>query len=76
MKLPHPIVRQLAKIRRGEGLTQAALAGRLFLTDGAISQRETGHTMPGLEEADRHARALGYRIALIPLQDHPREESA
>lgn len=76
MKLPHPILRQLAKIRRGEGLTQAALAGRLFLTDGAISQRETGHAMPGLEETDRHARALGYQLALIPLKDPQRKESA
>lgn len=74
VKRPHPVMRQLTELRREQGLTQAALARRLFVGTNAISQRETGRNTASLAEADRHAQALGYRIGLIPLDPDPAPE--
>jgi transcriptional regulator with XRE-family HTH domain len=61
-------MRQLAEIRRKKRVPQVALARRLFLGSQTISQRETGQIVPPLDEADRQARELGYRLVLIPLE--------
>ncbi|MET7333303.1 helix-turn-helix transcriptional regulator [Nonomuraea sp. NPDC005650] len=63
-----PIMMQLAFIRSEKQVTQRQLAKTLFLNPQAVSKRETGLHMPTLAEVDRQARALGYRLALVPLQ--------
>lgn len=68
MKPPHPVFQHLAEARRAKGLTQVALGRRLYLTHTTISQRELGRSIPDLDEVDRHARELGYQVALIPLE--------
>lgn len=60
---------ELARRRRELGLTQGALARRIRISLSAVSWRETGRRSPGLLELDEHARALGLRIALIPLEE-------
>lgn len=64
----HPIMMQLARIRAEKRITQVELAKTLYLNRQAVHKRETGYHMPSLAETDRQARALGYRLALIPLE--------
>ncbi|GIU99449.1 MAG: hypothetical protein KatS3mg014_1065 [Actinomycetota bacterium] len=51
-------------VRRAAGLTQAALAQTIGTTQAAISEIETGRTLPGLETLDRIARATGRPITI------------
>ncbi|WP_433252935.1 helix-turn-helix domain-containing protein [Streptosporangium sp. CA-135522] len=66
-RAPHPVMAALARRRRELGVTQGALARRLFVSESAICFREIGRASPCLAELDQHARALGLRVALVPL---------
>ncbi|MFF4412144.1 helix-turn-helix transcriptional regulator [Streptosporangium sp. NPDC001559] len=74
---PHPIMQALAHRRRELGLTQDELAERLHLARRGvgISRRETGRTVPDLIALDAHARALGLRLALVPLESSGRKSA-
>ncbi|MEV7011576.1 helix-turn-helix transcriptional regulator [Streptosporangium sp. NPDC051022] len=75
---PHPIMRALAHRRRELGLTQDELAERLYLSRRGVtvSHRETGYTTPDLYSLDAHARALGLRLALLPLESPVERKTA
>jgi DNA-binding XRE family transcriptional regulator len=64
----------LAGLRRERGLTQADFAERLHVHRKTICYRETGHVGTEIGELIRAARALGYTVALIPIE--PAEEPA
>lgn len=55
----------LRHLRHTAGLTQAQVAARSWVTKKAICSRELhgGAALAGLVD---HARALGYRVALVP----------
>lgn len=40
----------IAKLRKSKGLTQAQMANAIHVTQGAISQWETGRTMPDVQQ--------------------------
>nr|WP_260408165.1 helix-turn-helix transcriptional regulator [Planomonospora venezuelensis] len=54
--------------RRELNLSQEALGQILHITGVGLSRREIGGTVPSLTEVDRQARALGLRLALVPLE--------
>ncbi|MFD0902366.1 helix-turn-helix domain-containing protein [Actinomadura sediminis] len=62
------IVRQLVAARREQHLTQADVAARMGCAQGAVANRESGTRAVRLDVAEAWAAALGYRLALIPLE--------
>lgn len=65
---PHPLMAQLREAREDQEISQSQLATTLCISRTALSSRETGRHSHGIEVYDAHARALGYRLALIPLE--------
>ena len=60
----------IRSLRRNASLTQKELASRLEVNQSAISQWETGRTLPDLEKLPKLAQALGVTIQeLFPSQD-------
>lgn len=53
----------IAERRRALGLSQAALAERLHVTDKAVSRWETGRGMPALDSLEPLAEALGLSVS-------------
>jgi transcriptional regulator with XRE-family HTH domain len=49
---------RLAAVREMNGMTQGALAGKVYVTQPAVSQWERGHTLPSLSMQHRIADAL------------------
>ncbi|MBG0830543.1 helix-turn-helix transcriptional regulator [Planomonospora sp. ID67723] len=68
MGKPHPIMVGLTRRRQELHLSQEELGRLLHMTGAGLCRRETGGTVPSLVEADRQARALGLRLALVPLE--------
>jgi transcriptional regulator with XRE-family HTH domain len=58
------LVKQLVKQRRRLGLTQTDLAVRLSLTQGTISQFESGDD-PRLSTLLRYAKAVGMKVVAV-----------
>lgn len=56
------IGREIARLRRLRGLTQAELARRVGTQQPAIARIEQGHTLPSLRTLLRIARALDARL--------------
>ncbi len=63
----------LATLRKLHGLTQAEVADRLAVAKSQISHYECGRLSPTLQTANRHLAALGYQLAIIPLDKIPTE---
>jgi len=57
--------RDLARLRRKAGLTQAELAARMGTTQTAVSRTEAGRALPGLVMLDRWTRACGQSFTLV-----------
>lgn len=56
----------ITALREGRGYTQLDLAWILGGPQVSVWRWETGHAIPRLDNAIRHATALGYDLALIP----------
>jgi transcriptional regulator with XRE-family HTH domain len=61
----------LANARRRAGLTQAALAKRLAISQAAVAQLERGDANPRLATLDRALRATGVELVLGTRPRHP-----
>ena len=46
----------LKQLRKLKGISQKQLAGDIFISPSAISQYETGHTMPNWDNLERIAK--------------------
>ena len=65
----------IAARRKALGLSQAALAERLHVTDKAISKWETGRGMPGIDSLEPLAEALELSVSeLLSGRELPAEE--
>lgn len=53
----------IAARRREPGLSQTELAEQLYVTDKAISRRETGRGMPAVDSLEPLAEALGLSVS-------------
>ena len=62
MYLPEQLGRNIRYFRKAKGLTQAALAERLFLTAQNVSKWENGGSVPDVENLCRVAEALGVSV--------------
>ena len=58
----YALVRELIRVRKSAGLSQAELARRIGTTQGVISRLESGEHSPKFETVADAARALGYRL--------------
>jgi transcriptional regulator with XRE-family HTH domain len=65
MPYPHPLVTRLAARRVELGWTQQALAARLHVSQNAVSQWETGRSLPPLHLMEEYAAAVGLRVDLL-----------
>lgn len=65
----NPIILALISARYEQKLTQADVAARMGRVTGAVGNWETGTRAVRLDVADAWAAALGYRIALVPVED-------
>lgn len=63
------LIRQLSKIRRVSGLTQTAVADLCKTPRATISRIERGDGVPELVTLLKMAKALNYRLELIPISD-------
>ncbi|HEX9375994.1 MAG TPA: helix-turn-helix transcriptional regulator [Actinomycetota bacterium] len=59
------IGREVGRLRREAGLTQAALAERIGTTQSAVSRLESGRVVPSLPLLAKVARATGRPIRLV-----------
>lgn len=63
-------IRVVSELRAARGeRTQENVASRSAMTRQALQQIEAGTVWPRLYTACRHARALGFRVALIPVEE-------
>jgi len=67
----HPLVAALVEARKQRGWSQEALARRLRRSARSVSYFETRPGAPDLRTAEEVARGLGYRVALVPIEDEP-----
>ena len=67
------IGRRIAEARRNPGLSQAALATKLGLSSGAITQWETGRAVPEPDKFQALAAALGVEPGWLLTGDEPDE---
>lgn len=63
----HPIVAALIEARKQRGWSQEALARRLYRSQRSVSYFETRVGAPPLLDVEQIARALGLRLALVPI---------
>lgn len=70
---PHPIAVELRKMRRWTGETQQQIAVAVGTSASAISEWETGATIPMLDRAERWANQFGLTIVLAPMTEEPTE---
>jgi transcriptional regulator with XRE-family HTH domain len=71
MSDPHPIVKELRRIRIDNKRSQMSLAGDLDIGQNVLSFREMGRVSPTLNTLSDWANALGYEIALMPKLPKP-----
>lgn len=69
------IVAQLAILRENAGLSQHEVARRAGRALSAIRSWETGEANPSLSAVTAWAGALGYEVALLPIETTPTEET-
>ncbi|MGW4406562.1 helix-turn-helix domain-containing protein [Nonomuraea sp. NPDC004702] len=62
----HALVAELRDRRYELGWTQQAVARRLHVSQNAVSQWESGRSLPPLDRLESYAAVLGLRVALIP----------
>ena len=63
------LIRQLSKIRRVSRLSQAAVAELCATSQTSISRIERGEAVPELVTMIKLAKALDYRLELVPIRD-------
>jgi transcriptional regulator with XRE-family HTH domain len=64
--------RRLREVRMASGMTQAQLAREATITVPYVSRLENGNIAPGIDLAERLARALGVPVAeLLPAEPPP-----
>jgi transcriptional regulator with XRE-family HTH domain len=63
---PHPIVKELRRIRIDNKLSQVDLACDLDIGQNVLSFREMGRVSPQLNTLSEWASALGYELTLRP----------
>ncbi|MDD9942461.1 MAG: helix-turn-helix transcriptional regulator [Myxococcales bacterium] len=73
-KIKRLVGRRISEVRRGQDLTQDALAAKLNVSTQWISQCENGHENPSLEALVRFANALGVKVVDL-LADEPPDPS-
>ncbi len=61
----------LRKARRAAGLTQAQVAKRAGISQGAVAQLERSGSNPTVETLDGILRATGQRLRLVSEPDQP-----
>jgi transcriptional regulator with XRE-family HTH domain len=66
MSEPHPIVKELRRIRLDNKMSQCALASDLDIGQNVLSFREMGRVSPQLNTLSEWAEALGYELTLKP----------
>ena len=66
MSDPHPIVKELRRIRLDNKMSQCALASDLDIGQNVLSFREMGRVSPQLNTLSEWAEALGYELTLKP----------
>ncbi|WP_157505437.1 cupin domain-containing protein [Geminicoccus roseus] len=74
---PEPVLKvgpRLRALRKGQGMSLAALSGRADLSIGMLSQIERGLSNPSLASLSRIARALG--VPAVELFDARQDEAA
>lgn len=57
----------LRQLRRGQGLSQAQVAEKSYVTQQAIMMRENGKRAMHVGTFLEHVRALGFTVALMPV---------
>ena len=65
----HDVGWALARARRAHGMSAKAAAEKIGINMNTVYQREDSTYPPKLEGLIAHARALGLRIALVPITD-------
>lgn len=65
---PDPLIVELVAARRGQGISQVAVAARLGCAQPSVCQFETGLVSSTIERPARYAAAIGHRIVVRP--DH------
>jgi transcriptional regulator with XRE-family HTH domain len=68
---PHPIVKELRRIRIESNLSQVELACDMGVGQNVLSFREMGRVSPQLRTLSEWADALGYEITLKPKLPKP-----
>lgn len=58
------LIAMLVRIRKSRGISQAALASMLDVTQPTVSLWENGNRNPTLATVQRYARAIGVRVTL------------
>lgn len=71
-----PLARQLAFLRKGQGLTQRQLAELTGIQQPEISRIEAGVSNPNASTLWKLAASLGYQLSLVPQEDHPSEPAS
>ena len=66
MSDPHPIVKELRRIRIESKLSQVELACDMGVGQNVLSFREMGRVSPQLNTLSEWAEALGYELTLKP----------
>lgn len=71
--LPGPgrMTQALTLVRRISGQTQEAIAPKVGLSRASIAHREAGERPFTIEEADLYLRALGCKLAIVPVDFPP-----
>lgn len=65
----HPLVAQLQEIRQQLGLTQTELAQRVHKRPQAVAHFENAPGDRQLRTVEDVASVLGYRLALVPIEE-------
>ena len=68
----HPLIDELVARRIQLGLSQRALARRIFKSARAVCHFENDPGSRHLAAVDEVARGLGMRLALVPIEDDGR----
>ncbi|MEU7831321.1 helix-turn-helix transcriptional regulator [Nonomuraea sp. NPDC049129] len=67
--MKHPLIEALASRRIEAGLSQSALARRIYKSARAVSHFESDPGGRQLLLVEEVARGLGLRLALVPIED-------
>lgn len=69
MSAPHPLIMEMVQRRRELGLTHTDIHAVTGLARSTIRNWETGRRDPMLGALDAYLRALGLKLAVVPLGD-------